>query len=192
MNRRAFVAGIGCTAAWPVVARAQLPMPIVGVLSSGLSDPATPYLEAFRQGLAEAGYTDGRNIVIKYAWGQEKYEQVPALAADLVANRVAVIVALGHVAARAAKDVATKLPVVFLVGSDPVGIGLVKSLNMPGTNMTGVHVLNTDLETKRLELLIEVVPGADTIAFLVNPDSPTTEVKLRDMRRQHRFPDWCR
>src|SRR5262245_51087847 len=119
MKRRAFIAGLGGAAAWPIVARAQQPMPIVGVLSSGLADPSTPYLEAFRQGLAEAGYAEGRNIAIKYTWGQEKYEQVPALAADLVANRVAVIVALGNVAARAAKDVATKLPVVFLVGSDP-------------------------------------------------------------------------
>ena len=182
-NRRAFMAGLGGAAAWAVSTHAQpTAVPVVGVLSSGLVDKSAPYLEAFRQGLAEAGYSDGRNTVIKYVWGQEKYEQMPALAADLAASRVAVIAAFGNVAARAAKESAPTTPVVFLVGSDPVGIGLVKSLNMPATNMTGIHILNTDLETKRLELLMEVVPEADPVGFLVNPDSPTTEVKLRDMR----------
>jgi putative ABC transport system substrate-binding protein len=184
MRRRAFIAGLGVTAVWPMVAHGQqqAAMPVVGILSSGLADNSAPGLEAFRQGLSEAGYADAKNVVIKYVWGQEKYERMPALAAELVANQVAVIVAFGNVAARAAKEATTTIPVAFLVGSDPVRIGLVKSLNMPATNMTGIHILNTDLETKRLELLMEVVPGADAIAFLVNPDSPTTDVKLRDVR----------
>jgi putative ABC transport system substrate-binding protein len=158
-------------------------MPVVGVLSSGLAEKSNPFLEAFRAGLAETSYVEGRNVTIKYVWGREKYEQLPALAADLAANQVALIVAFGNVAARAARAATTTIPVVFLVGSDPVGIGLVESLNRPGTNATGIHILNTDLETKRLELLMEVVPKADTIAFLVNPESPTTETKLREMRR---------
>jgi putative tryptophan/tyrosine transport system substrate-binding protein len=181
VNRRAFIAGLGA-AAWPLVARAQQPViPVIGILSSGLPDTSTPLFQGFWRGLAEAGYEDGRNVVIKYVWGEDKYQQMPTLAADFTANRVAVIVALGNVAARAAKEATTTIPVIFLTGSDPVGIGLVKSLNMPATNMTGIHILNNDLETKRLELLMEIVPQTDVI-FLVNPDSPTTEIKLREMR----------
>jgi putative ABC transport system substrate-binding protein len=183
MRRRAFLAGLGCAVARPLTAGAQQQMPVVGVLSSGVADTSASFLIAFRQGLNDSGYIEGRNVTTEYYWGEDQYHLMPALAEHLNARHVAVIAAFGNVAARAAKSVTTTTPVVFLVGSDPVRIGLVDSLNRPGTNMTGISILNADLETKRLELLTEVVPQATTIAFLVNPDSPTTEIKLREMTR---------
>src|SRR5262245_17002605 len=184
MRRRAFIAGLGSAAAWPMVAHGQSrATPVIGVLTSGVVDMSAPFLVGFRQGLTETGYVEGQNVAIHYVWGEDQYVHMPSLAADLIARQVAVIVAFGNVAARAAKSGTTSIPVVFLVGSDPVGIGLVESLNRPQTNMTGVSILNNDLETKRLEVLLEVVPQAAAIGFLVNPDSPTTELKLRDMRR---------
>src|SRR5262245_11605093 len=184
MRRRAFIAGLGSVAAWPVVAQGQpRATPVIGVLTSGVADMSAPFLVGFRQGLSETGYVEGRDVAIHYVWGEDQYSHMPSLAADLIARQVALIVAFGNVAARAAKSATTTTPVVFLVGSDPVGIGLVESLNRPQTNMTGVSILNNDLETKRLELLLEVVPQAAAVGFLVNPDSPTTELKLREMRR---------
>ena len=186
-SRRDFIAGLGSAgASWaaPMVARGQSrATPVIGVLTSGVVDMSAPFLVGFRQGLTETGYVEGQNVAIHYVWGEDQYNHMPLLAADLIARQVAVIVAFGNVAARAAKSATTKIPVVFLVGSDPVGIGLVESLNGPQTNMTGVSILNNDLETKRLEVLLEVVPQAAAIGFLVNADSPTTELKLRDMRR---------
>ena len=183
MRRRAFIAALGGAAAWPAVARAQQPqkMPVIGLLSGGAPDSPLP-LPAFRQGLNEAGYVEGRDVAIEYRWAEGHYDRLSALTADLLDRKVAAIVAFGNVAARAAKAATTTIPVVFSSGSDPVGIGLVKSLNRPGTNMTGVSVLNNELESKRLELLVEVVPHAATIAFLVNPNSPTTPLKLRSVQ----------
>jgi putative tryptophan/tyrosine transport system substrate-binding protein len=152
-----------------VVARAQQPpMPVIGLLSGGAPDSSLP-LPAFRQGLNEAGYVEGRDVSIEYRWAEGHYDRLSALTANLLDRKVAAIVAFGNVAARAAKAATTTIPVVFSSGSDPVDIGLVKSLNRPGTNMTGVSILNNELELKRLELLVEVVPQATTIAFLVNP-----------------------
>jgi putative ABC transport system substrate-binding protein len=181
MRRRVFIAALGSAAAWPLVAWAQKPIPVIGVLSSGARDSSWP-AAAFRQGLKETGYVEGRDVTIEYRWAEDHYERLPALMADLLDQKVVTIAAFGNVAARTAKAGTTNLPIVFTIGSDPVAIGLVKSLNRPGTNMTGVSVLNNDLETKRFELLAEVVPHADTIAFLVNPDSPTTAQKLRNVQ----------
>jgi putative ABC transport system substrate-binding protein len=182
VKRREFIAGLGGAAAWPLAGRAQQPaMPVIGLLSGGAPDSSLP-LPAFRQGLNEAGYVEGRNVAIEYRWAEGHYDRLSALTADLLDRKVAAIVAFGNVAARAAKAATTTIPVVFSSGSDPVGIGLVKNLNRPGTNMTGVSILNNELESKRLELLVEVVPHAATIAFLVNPNSPTTSLKLRSIQ----------
>jgi putative ABC transport system substrate-binding protein len=128
------------------------------------------------------GYVEGRDVAIEYRWAEGHYDRLPALMTDLLGRRVAAIVALGNAAARAAKAAATTVPVIFTSGSDPVAIGLVNSVSRPGTNMTGVSVLNNDLETKRFELLTEVIPNATLIAFVVNPDSPTTALKLRNVQ----------
>ena len=181
MKRRAFIAGLSGAVAWPLAARAQKPIPVIGVLSSGARDSSWP-AASFRQGLKETGYVEGRDLTIEYRWAEGHYERLPTLMADLLDQKVVTIATFGNVAARTAKAGTTNLPIVFSIGSDPVAIGLVKSLNRPGTNMTGVSVLNNDLETKRFELLTEVVPLADTIAFLVNPDSPTTAQKLRNVQ----------
>jgi putative tryptophan/tyrosine transport system substrate-binding protein len=182
MKRRAFIAGLGGVAAWPVATRGQQPaLPVVGFLSGGSHDAFAPYVTAFRRGLSESNYIEGQNLTIEYRWAEGHYDRLPTLMADLLDRKCAAIVAMGNVAARDAKAAAETIPVVFSTGSDPVAIGLVKSLSRPGTNMTGVSILNNDLESKRFELLIEVVPDATLIAFLVNPDSPTTPSKLRSV-----------
>src|SRR5271165_1497098 len=151
MRRRTFIAGIGSAAAWPVVARAQHTMPVIGFLSGGSYNAFAPYVAAFRRGLSESNYVEGQNLTIEYRWAHGHYERLPTLMADLLDRKCAAIVAMGNVAARQAKTAIDALPVVFSTGSDPVAIGLVKSLSRPATNMTGVSILNNDLESKRFE-----------------------------------------
>jgi putative ABC transport system substrate-binding protein len=162
MRRREFIAGLGSTAAWPVVARAQqTALPVIGYLSSqSANDDYQNFTIPFLQGLKEAGYVEGQNVAVEYRWAENQYDQLPALAADLVRRRVAVIVAAGTVAALAVKPATTTIPIVFSAGGDPVTLGLVASLSRPRANLTGSAVLVAELEPKRLQLLHELLPNA--------------------------------
>ena len=185
MKRREFITLIGgAAAAWPLAARAQQPaMPVIGFLSSASPDQDAGRLRAFRQGLAEAGYVEGRNVAIEYRWAEEQNDRLTAQAADLVSQKVAVIATAGQVlGARVAKAATTTIPIVFVTGFDPVELGLVASLSRPGGNVTGVTTLSAEIEPKRLELLHAVVPTATTIGVLVNPTSRNAEVLLRDLQ----------
>jgi putative ABC transport system substrate-binding protein len=175
MRRREFIAGVGSAAAiWPVAALTQQPaLPMIGFLSVA-AEPGDPdQMAAFRQGLKENGYIEGKNVEIIYRWGQNQYDLLPSLAADLVHNKVAVIAtAAGLASAIAAKSATATIPIVFQFGSDPVALGLVASLNRPGSNITGTTFLTSALFAKRLEILHHAVPSAATIGFLVNPTNP--------------------
>jgi putative tryptophan/tyrosine transport system substrate-binding protein len=169
IKRRQFIVGMGiAAAAWPVVARAQqLAVPVVGYLEQRSPEP-TPYLvAAFRKGLSESGYVEGRNVAIEYRWAHDDRARLPELVADLVRRRVAVIATPGSdLAARAAKAATTSIPIVFSTGSDPVQTGLVVSLNRPGGNITGVTTMNVELGPKLLGLLHQLLPRAERIAVL--------------------------
>jgi putative ABC transport system substrate-binding protein len=175
VKRRAFITLLGGTAAaWPLAARAQQQptMPVVGILGGHTGADWTPFVAAFQVGLKEIGFVEGQNIRIEYRWAEGHYDRLPALAADLVRSRVAVIAAIGGVnSALAAKTVTSEIPIVFLTGRDPIELGFVKSFNRPGRNLTGINLQNAELESKRLELLRELVPNAATIAILINPDN---------------------
>jgi putative tryptophan/tyrosine transport system substrate-binding protein len=166
----------------PLAARAQdHAMPVIGFLGSGSPDSDASRLRAARQGLEETGYVEGRNLAIEYRWAEDHYDRLPALAADLVRRRVAVIVAVGTTpAAFAAKTATSTIPVVFMIGGDPVQFGLVASLNRPGGNMTGVSFLNRVIVAKQLEMLHETVPKAAVIGFLVNATNPYIESDTRE------------
>ena len=184
-TRRAFISGItvGLLAA-PLAAQAQQPaMPVVGWLASTSPEAQGHFAAAFRQGLKEAGYIEGQNVAIEYRWAQDQWVRLPALAADLVGRKVAVITtAGGTVSAKAAKAATATIPIVFVTGADPVENGLVASLNRPGGNATGVGLFTVVLEGKKLELLIELVPKAKVIAMLVNPNSPLAEPETRNIQ----------
>ena len=185
MNRRHFISMLGGAASWPLVARAQQPMPVIGYLGieSYEKNLPTNRFRAFHQGLAEAGYAEGRNVAIEYRWVDDRLDQLPALAADLVRRPVTVIVSLAGIPlARAAKAATTTIPIVFQGGFDPVKQGIVPSLARPGGNMTGVTSLSVELGPKRLEVLHELVPKAAVIALLVNPSHPLAEQQTRDLQ----------
>jgi putative ABC transport system substrate-binding protein len=188
MRRRDFISLLGGAAAWPLAARAQQPsMPVIGFLHAG--NQRTRAVASFQKGLAESGYLADRNVAFDFRWAGGQFDRLPGLAADLVGRNVAVIAAFGNAAARAAKAATTSIPIAFASSSDPVAVGLVSSLTRPGWNVTGVSILNQELESTRLERLVQVVPHAATIAFLVNPDSLTADPKLREMENAARMLD---
>ncbi len=185
MRRRQFITFLGGAAVtFPLAGRAQQPaMPVIGFLSAASAQGYAAPLAAFRLGLREEGYSEGQNVTIEYRWAEDQLDRLPTLAADLVRRRVAVIVVAGGTStALAAKAATTTIPIVFAIGGDPVQAGLVASLGRPGANVTGVAQLSQVLITKRLELAHELVPKAAVIAFLLNPNNPNAEIRVRDVR----------
>jgi putative ABC transport system substrate-binding protein len=184
VRRREFITLIGGAAAgWPLAASAQQPtMPVVGFLNGASAWEYAPQTLAFRQGLSETGYVEGRNVLIEYRWAEGHYERLPTLATDLARRQLAVIATGSIPAALAAKAATTTIPIVFEVGGDPVALGLVASLNRPGGNLTGVANLNQELVPKRLEMLHEVLPEVGVMAALVNPTNAGAETQSRDLQ----------
>jgi putative ABC transport system substrate-binding protein len=185
MRRREFIAGLGSAAvAWPLAARAQQPaVPVVGYLGTQSADDDYKSITVpFLRGLKETGYVQGQNVAVEYRWAEGQPERLPALAADLVRRRVAVIAASGTASALAAKAATTTIPIVFINGSDPVKIGLVTNLPRPEANVTGFSSLDNALNAQRLGLLHELVPTATTIGFLIDPTNPNAEPDTADMQ----------
>ena len=181
MRRRAFIAVLCGAAAWPLPARAAGEVPVIGYLSGTTADGDFWPLSAFQQGLAESGYVDGQTITIEYRWAEGQYDRLPELAADLVRRRAAVIVAATTPAAVAAKAAIRTVPIVFEIAGDPVALGLVKSLNRPQGNVTGVTQLSSVSVPKRVGLLHELVPTAKVVGLLLNPNDPKAETQSREV-----------
>ncbi len=182
MRRRVFISLLGGAAAWPLAARGQQGLPVIGFLDPTSPDAEVERLRAFRQGLKDAGFVEGENVEVVYRFAENQSDRLPALAAELVRRRVAVI-ATRSMGAYAAKAATSKIPIVFMLSEDPVRLGLVASLARPGGNLTGVNFLSTELTAKRLELLRELVPGAARVAVLVNPaNAMRAAVTVRDLQ----------
>jgi putative ABC transport system substrate-binding protein len=181
MRRREFITLFsGAAVGWPLAARAQAPMPVIGYLSSLRQADSVRFDAAFRRGLSDMGYIEGQNVSVEYRWITDRYDPLPAMAADLLQRQVAVILALGPPAVLAAKAATQTVPIVFVTGADPLKFGFVASFNQPGGNITGIWLVTTVLAEKRLQLLHELIPKAELIALLVNPTSPVAEPQTRD------------
>lgn len=189
MKRRDFLAAFAAAGlrGWRLARAQQKARPVIGYLNSNSAEQTAPLLAAFRAGLKEAGYVEGDNVAIEFRWAEGHYDRLPALAADLVARKVDLIATSGGPpSARAAKNASSTIPITFVVGTDPVELGLVASLARPGGNLTGVSMLMTELNAKRLELLSKLVPQARVIALLVNPNYPGAERIIKDVREAAR------
>ena len=183
MNRRELIASLGgAAAAWPLMARAQQTIPVVGFLHVGSAKPFVHLVAGLRQGLKETGIVEGENVTIEFRWAEGHFDRLPALAADLVRRQVAVIVTGGgEHSVLAAKAATATIPIVFNIGGDPVKLGIVASLSRPGGNATGVNFFTDELEAKRLGLLHDLLPAASVIAHLVNPNYPPAEFNIREV-----------
>lgn len=182
MKRREFAFGLSLAGIWPLAARAQRTMPVIGLMGAGSAEGYAELVAAFRMGLGEAGFIERQTVLIEYRWADDHLDRLPALAADLVRRQVSVIVSAGGTAtALAAKAATTTIPIVFSLGGDPVQSGVVASLSRPGGNITGVAAFSEILITKRLELARDFVPKDSSIAFLLNPNSPNTEQRKKDV-----------
>jgi putative tryptophan/tyrosine transport system substrate-binding protein len=182
LKRRDFITLLGgAAAAWPLAARAQQGIPMIGFLRSTSATASADLVAALRRGLTQAGYTEGQNLAIEYRWAENQAERLPGLVADLIGRQCAVFIAGGDAVAHAAKAATASIPIVFATGEDPVKVGLVASLNRPGGNLTGISFYNSaDLHSKQLEFLREVVPKAAVIGLLVNPTQAAAESQKRD------------
>jgi putative ABC transport system substrate-binding protein len=181
MKRREFITLLGGAAAWPLAARAQqAAMPVIGYLSSLGQAISTHWDAAFRRGLSDMGYFEGQNVAVEYRWITDRYDALPAMAADLVQRQVTLIFALGPPAVLAAKAASPTIPIVFVTGADPLKFGFVASFNKPGGNITGIWMVLTALAEKRLQLMHELLPKAGLIGLLVNPASPVAEPQIRE------------
>src|SRR5262245_22898612 len=183
LTRREFITLVGGAAACPLAARAQQPaVPLVGVLNSASLESFSDRVRAFRQGLSEIGYIDGKNVAIEFRWADGQYDRLPELAADLVHRQAVVIAAGGPPAAHAAKSATSTVPVVFTIGDDPVKAGLVGSFNRPGGNITGIHLFLAELEAKRLGLLRDLLPQLEVIAALLNATSQSADIQSKGLQ----------
>jgi len=185
IGRRKFLVALGAAAAaWPLAARGQAKLPMIGYLGAGTRDATREVLRAFHRGLSETGYIEGSNLTVEYRWAEDHLDRLPALASDLVRRQASVIVALQSTASVLAARASTKsIPIIFEIGTDPVEAGLVTSLNRPGGNITGIFNLFAAVAAKRLELLHELVPSASLLAYLVNPTNPVfAEAELRELQ----------
>jgi putative tryptophan/tyrosine transport system substrate-binding protein len=191
IRRREFIFTLGGTAAaWPLAARAQQPaMPVVGFMSARSPEDSEHLVEAFRRGLREGGFVEGQNVAIEFRWARGQYDLLPAMAADLVSRGVSVLTTAGTPAVLAAKAATGEIPIVFGIAIDPVELGLVASLNRPGGNATGVTLLTTLMEPKRLGLLRDLVPGVPLVGVLLNPRFPTAPRQLREIEEAARTID---
>ena len=183
MKRREFITLLGGAAAWPLAARAQQrTMPVIGFLSSGSPRTFANFLKSFQAGLNEEGFVEARNVAIVYRWAEGHFDELDALAAQLVADGVAVIAATGGMrSAEAAKNATTTIPIVFVIGFDPVKLRLVASFNKPGGNMTGTTIITTELATKRLNLLYDLDPGVRNVGFLMSQESPNADAEIEEV-----------
>ena len=189
IGRRELLAALGGAAAWPLAARGQQSTtPVIGFLGAVPPSNVPKWVDGFRQGLAETGYDEGRNVAVEYRWSDSDYDRLPALAADLIERRVAVIVAAGVDPAHAAKTATTTIPIVFFMSGDPVAENLVSSLNQPTGNLTGVTTFSGVLTSKRLELLRELAPSA-RIAALMNPNNSNAKFRLKEIEKASRILD---
>jgi putative ABC transport system substrate-binding protein len=191
LQRRELITLLGGVAMWPLSARAQQPMPVVGFLNGASPTELGSRVVAFRDGLAETGYVEGHSVAIEYRWGLGQYERLPEMAIDLVRHRVAVIAATGGVpSVRAAKGATSEIPIVFTMGGDPVAFGLVASLNRPGSNVTGITLISGEIVSKRIALLRDLLPGAKMLGVLMNSTTPASAAETADAERVGHTLGW--